>query len=185
MIETTSAARTPSLLSVSVDATHTPTRLGSIVGFVMVDFTIENKSTLEANVPFLAFSMLGLHFVKGEGWVQDHFDIRTGKRMIRFRSSQKSLGAGKSAAPCSLRMPITLEDGGSLRLLPGSNRRVSDISDITLFYVAGAANFAPERSSVVISANMIRSHVYQAFPWVQKERGKTITCRAIPDCTMK
>jgi hypothetical protein len=117
--------------------------------------------------------MLGLHFEKNKGWVQDHFDVRIAKRMIRFRSVRQSLGAKKSATPCALRIPFTHEDGGSLRLLSGTERRISDISDIRIFYLAGAANFAPERSSVVISANKIRSQIYKVFPWVQMQQSQT------------
>jgi hypothetical protein len=162
----------PHLLRVTVNTTFTPARLGSIVGWFAADFTLENTSEVEACHPFIAFSMLGLHFVKNEGWVQDYFDIRVAKRMLRFRSRQHSLGAGKCASPCSLRIPFTPEDGGSLRLLSGTERRVSEISDIRIFYVAGAANFAPERSSVVISANKIRSQVYEAFPWVREQQNR-------------
>ena len=163
----------PHLLRVTVNTTFTPARLGSIVGWFAADFNLENTSEVEACHPFIAFSMLGLHFVKNEGWVQDHFDIRVAKRMLRFRSRQHSLGAGKCASPCSLRIPFTPEDGGSLRLLSGTERRVSEISDIRIFYVAGAANFAPERSSVVISANKIRSQIYKVFPWVQMQQSQT------------
>ena len=173
MLNTALSSALPLLLRVTVETNFTPARLGSIVGWVTVNFTVENTSEFEASNPFLAFSMLGLHFEKNKGWVQDHFDVRIAKRMIRFRSVRQSLGAKKSATPCALRIPFTHEDGGSLRLLSGTERRISDISDIRIFYLAGAANFAPERSSVVISANKIRSQIYKVFPWVQMQQSQT------------
>ena len=96
----------PHLLRVTVNTTFTPARLGSIVGWFAADFTLENTSEVEACHPFIAFSMLGLHFVKNEGWVQDYFDIRVAKRMLRFRSRQHSLGAGKCAFDIAKQMAL-------------------------------------------------------------------------------
>jgi hypothetical protein len=144
-------------------------RLGSRVGHLEFGLTICNMAGVPASMPFIAFSAIGLKWVSLPGWLQEITTGRNGRKMTRFRmQSISELAPGQSALPCKLVLQVTMNQGCSVKLLPGVDEPLTTLTDVTLYYVAGAGNFAPLRSSIVISADEIARRIGASYPWLRR-----------------
>lgn len=149
------------LICLWTKAAFTRANSKSCVGYLDVDLKIHNASGIDANMPFIAFSALGLTLIPRPGWKSESIASAAGRRLVRFASPAVAvLPAEGTAEPCALRLAILAAEGGMVEVVPALRKPVAAMSDITLSYVLGAGNFPPLRASLVIPASAIVEPVF-------------------------
>ncbi|MGQ0486551.1 MAG: hypothetical protein ACT4SY_14515 [Hyphomicrobiales bacterium] len=162
-----SICRNPILL-VSARVEFKATTARQHAGFIHIQFSVRNTSTIEATQPFICFPATGLQFARCPGWSTGYFLSDSGRRMIRFvPRSGHPLAAGESVTACMVRLPFARSGGGTVTIARGVERRLAELPHLRLFVIAGAGNFAPERSSVVVPVNEMLAAIRRGLPKIE------------------
>lgn len=143
-----------------------PTSLNTIA-FVL---SLENRSTVPAQMPFLCLMDLGFNLETHRNWNSEKISS-DGRRLVRF-----------SYRPVSALMPfeglpvcnfvLRLSTANAVHVAVGTSAPVAldAMKSVRLFAIAGAANFPAERGYIEIPAADIRAEVLKRTGTQQKSR---------------
>ena len=150
------------LLKISADITvqsELTIPCGQDSGTLSVAFTVENFSHVPAQLPFLCLTDLGLNIRPVRNGRMEKLSS-DGRRLVRFGLEAPAvLSTGGKTVLCMLTLSWRGRDPASVSFDRGAGHEVEALRDLRLFCITGAANFPPERSTLTISANRVRSAI--------------------------
>ena len=139
-------------------------RARQFAGYVEIGYSLHNTSDINAVLPFVCFPEGVLQVVPSIGWTTSKFLSESGRRMTRFVPEfAKTLAPGKTARPCRVQLPYTVNHGGSVAITKWIMKSLSELQDLRVFIITGAGNFAAERSSIAVPVDDIRAAVRLGF----------------------